>query len=85
MSWGVYVLGGKCPGLSVQGVSDRWVCVLGVNVQGVNVQGVSDRGVCGLGVSVRGVHVWGVLSCNHFGYRSAMFPSIFLSSYCGEF
>ena len=29
MSWGVYVLGGKCPGVSVRGVSDQGVCVLG--------------------------------------------------------
>ena len=29
MSWGVYVLRGKCPGVNVQGVSDRGICVLG--------------------------------------------------------
>ena len=39
MSWEVYVLGGKCPGVSVQGVID----------QGVSVQGVSDRGYVSLG------------------------------------
>ena len=54
MSWGVSV-----QGLSVQGASDRGVCVLGVGVQGVSVQGVSDQGVCVIGIRVRGVHVWG--------------------------
>ena len=39
MSQGVYVLGGKCPGVSVQGVSVRGVYVLGVSVRGVHVVG----------------------------------------------
>ena len=39
MSQGVYVLGGKCPGVSVQGVSVRGVYVLGVSVRGVYVRG----------------------------------------------
>ena len=41
MSWGVYVLGGKCPGGKCPGVNDRGVCVLGVSVRGVHVRGGS--------------------------------------------
>ena len=37
---GVYVLGGMCPGVSVQGVSVQGVYVLGVSVRGVHVRGV---------------------------------------------
>ena len=44
MSWGVYVLGGKCQEVSFQGVSDRGVCVLGVSVRGVHVRG--GGGLC---------------------------------------
>ena len=39
MSQGVYVLGGKCPGVSVRGVSVWGVYVLGVSVRGVHVRG----------------------------------------------
>ena len=44
---GVCVLGGKCPGVSVQGVSDRGLCVLGVSVRGVHVRvGGGWEGFC---------------------------------------
>ena len=46
MSLGVYVLGGMCPGVSVQGVRDRGLYVLGVSVQGVHVQEGFGRGFC---------------------------------------
>ena len=39
MSLGVYLLGGMCLWVSVQGVSDQ-----GVSDQGVSDQGVSDQG-----------------------------------------
>ena len=45
MSQGVYVLGGKCPGVSVQWVSVRGVYVLGVSVRGVYVWG-GGGGLC---------------------------------------
>ena len=41
---------GKCQGVSVQGVSDRGVCVLRVSVRGIHVQGGGGGG--------------GVLSCH---------------------
>ena len=53
MSSGVYVLGGKCPGVIVQGVSFQGVVPIG-----------GGGGLCPWGMSRR-VHVQGGLSCHH--------------------
>ena len=66
MSWGVYVLGGKCPGVSVRGVSDQGVCVLGGKCPGVKCPGGKCPGGTYLGgfcpvTPIYHLHTWIVL------------------------